>query len=245
MEHGEAKRGDLEPSGELRGDEELEGGAENFGLSKSCGFPKAFPNLGQGSLESAIKSDTCRWRYDEVTRPGERRRGTGKPRENIPGSDPDSPLPAPASCFRRESGGVAGVSALALGVSAGLVGGGISAEKAAGWESRASRALRGGQPPAVSVARTRGLAGRRRPPGDSCSHRATRSSRGPQTPVRCIAENRRDARAQRQDSGPQAKSGSSKPAGNPSLGIKLQAGGTRPRWGARGALHSLESQHPG
>lgn len=57
--------------------------------------------------------------------------------------------PAPASCFRRETDRVAGVSALALGVSAGLVGGGISREKAAGWKSRASRARRWAGPRGV------------------------------------------------------------------------------------------------
>lgn len=53
-------------------EEELKGETENFELLKFCGFSKAFPNPGRNDCGDAIKSDTCRWRYDEVTRPGDR-----------------------------------------------------------------------------------------------------------------------------------------------------------------------------
>lgn len=54
LERGEERSGDFGPSGELRVDEELEGGAGDFGLSTFRGFSKAFANLGRGSFASAI-----------------------------------------------------------------------------------------------------------------------------------------------------------------------------------------------
>ena len=56
-------------------EEELEEETKNFGLSKFRGFSKAFPSLCKNYCGSAIKSDTCRWRYDEVTRLGEGSQG--------------------------------------------------------------------------------------------------------------------------------------------------------------------------
>lgn len=124
------------------------GELEIWGYPRSLDFQRPLPTLAEAPLR-ARSPDTCRWRYAEGTRPGDRQRGTGKPREPVRGSDPGSLRPAPASCFRRESDRVVGVSALALGVSAGLVGGGISPEKAAGWKARASRARRWAGPRGV------------------------------------------------------------------------------------------------
>lgn len=49
---------DLESSGELRLEEDLERRAKIFGVWKFCSFSKAFPYLGKNNYGSAIKSDT-------------------------------------------------------------------------------------------------------------------------------------------------------------------------------------------
>lgn len=72
LQRGGERYEDLEPRRELRLEGELKGETENFELLKFCGFSKAFPNLGRNDCGGAIKSDTCRWRCDAMTRPGDR-----------------------------------------------------------------------------------------------------------------------------------------------------------------------------
>lgn len=72
LQHDGERYEDLESRRQLRVEEELKGETENFELVKFRGFLKAFPIFGRKGSGGAIKSDTCRWRYDEVTRPGDR-----------------------------------------------------------------------------------------------------------------------------------------------------------------------------
>lgn len=166
LESGRGRYGDLEPSGELRVEEELEEETRNFGLSEFRGFSKAFPNPCKNYCGSAIKSDPCRCRYDEMTAWREVTRDS-QDHGKFSVTPTLTLLPAPAFCFRRDAEDSA-ARLSAFTVSAGLVGGGIRPEKEVGNPPpqlhRAGRIHH-----CLSIARVRGLPGREPRSEPACS----------------------------------------------------------------------------
>lgn len=163
-----------------------------------------------------------------------RRRGTGKPRENALGSDPD-PDSASSLRFLLPEGkpGVVGVSALALGVSAGRAGGGIRMDKAAGWNP-APGERRAGQPLLCPRPRREDRpAGRRRARGSVATPRHPQCE-GTANSALCIPEHRRDAvLSTKTQARPAGSFRFLKACRQPQPRKKGQAGEPGPRWGAR------------